>query len=129
MERIQPSVSAGDTFLVAQPFNHLYVVCSDPRIDTSKVLLVSFTTFRIKEEKCCMVERGEHPFIQHKSCIRYRDAKTASIDAIVRLVNANQMKRREPVSEDLLARIRKGAGESEYLPEEHRRLLQDQNLI
>jgi len=104
VKRPRPTVSAGDTFLVVHPFNHLYVVCSDPAIDSTQILLVSVTTFRPKEETCCILTAGEHPFVQHRSCIRYRDARIAS---------AGELVRREPVSGELLARIRDGAGESE----------------
>jgi hypothetical protein len=123
------NVRAGDTFLVAHPYNHLYVVCSEPEIDPTRVLIVSFTTFKPKEETCCIVAAGEHPFIKHKSCIRYKDARTPSVRDLMRLLDGSQMTRREPVSAELLARIRKGAGQSDYLPEECRRILQDQFLI
>jgi hypothetical protein len=123
------SVKAGDTFLVVPPYNHLYVVCSDPAADPIRVLLVSFTTFKPKEEDCCIVVAGEHPFIRHKSCIRYKDARIASVEALISLLGGSQMTRQEPVSAELLARIRKGAGLSDYLPEECRRLLQGQSLI
>ena len=33
-------VQAGDTFLVTNPYNHLYVVCSDPALDPTRVLIV-----------------------------------------------------------------------------------------
>ena len=37
-------MNAGDTFFVAQPYNHLYVVISDPALDSSKIVMVNFTT-------------------------------------------------------------------------------------
>ena len=128
-KRPQPTVSAGDTFLVVPPYNHLYVVCSDPVVDSTQVLLISVTTFRPKEETCCIVAAGEHPFIKHRSCIRYKDAIIASVEDLIKLLNGSKMTKREPVSGDLLARIRKGACESDYLPEECRRVLQNQSLI
>jgi hypothetical protein len=121
--RRQDGVQAGDTFLVAPPYNHLYVVCSDPVADPAHVLLVSLTTFRPKEETCCLIAAGEHPFVKHRTCVRYKDARIASAEAILNLVRASQMHRRDPVSAELLARIRDGAGASDFLPEEHRRLL------
>jgi hypothetical protein len=73
--------------------------------------------------------KGDHPFIKHKSCIRYKDARVASLAQIRTLLNGGQMTRREPVSAELLARIRDGARESDFLPEEYRRLLQSQGFI
>jgi hypothetical protein len=129
LQRRQEPVNAGDTYLVAHPYNHLHVVCSDPAADTSKVLLVSITTFRPKEDESCILGKGDHPFINHKSCMRYKDARVASVAQIRTLLNGGQMTRREPVSGVLLARIRDGAGKSDFLPEECRRLLQSQGLI
>ena len=121
-------VHAGDTFLGPPPYNHLYVVCSDPALNSAKVLLVSFTTWKPKEENCCIVQAGEHPFIKHKSCIRYKDPGGASVASIQHLENCSHLKRREPVSPELLARIRNGACESEYLPVEWRRILESQSI-
>lgn len=129
LHRPQQPVNAGDTFLVAHPYKHLHVVCSDPAADTSKVLLLSITTFRPKEDESCILVKGDHPFITHKSCIRYKDARVASVAQIRTLLNGGQMTRREPVSAELLARIREGAEKSDFLPEEYRRLLQSQGLI
>jgi hypothetical protein len=124
-----PRVSAGDTFLVAHPYNHLYVVCSDPVVDSLRIVLVSITTFKPKEEACCMLAKGEHPFVKHRSCVRYKDARIATEGALMKLLSLSQMTVREPVSEDLLARIRTGARESDFLPEDCRRVLQNQSLI
>jgi hypothetical protein len=127
--RQQDSVQAGDTFLVVPPYNHLYVVCSDPIADSTRVLLVSLTTFKPKEETCCIIKAGEHPFVKHRTCARYKDARIASVKEILILVGASQMAKREPVSAGLLARIRAGAAQSDYLPEECRKLLLEQSLI
>jgi hypothetical protein len=93
VKRDQPTVSAGDTFLVSHPYNHLYVVCSDPAVDSSQILLVSITTFKPKEETCCILVKGDHPFIKHRSCVRYKDAKLASVDQLIRLLVKSLMSR------------------------------------
>jgi hypothetical protein len=122
-------VSAGDTFLLSHPYNHLYVVCSDPTLDAEHVVLVNFTTFEQEEESCCIVNPGEHPFITRKSCIRYKDARIAATVALRKLLDLGQMNRREPVSGDLLTRIRNGASESDFLPEGCRHIPEAQSLI
>lgn len=127
--RPRATISAGDTFLVAQPYNHLYVVCSNTAADQSRVVLVSFTTFKPKEETCCMVQPGEHAFVKRRTCVRYKDARIATVSDLLVLVDKQLMQKRDPVSADLLDRIRKGAAQSDYLPEECRKVLQDQKLI
>jgi hypothetical protein len=124
-----PEVSAGDTFFLAHPYNHLYVVCSDPAMDGENVVLVNVTTFAQEEEACCIINAGEHPFVTRKSCIRYKDARIAAVEAIRKLQDAGKMTSREPVSSNLLARIRDGASESDFLPEGCRRILENQFLI
>ena len=121
--------SGGATFLLSRPYNHLYVICSDPALDADKVVLVNFTTFEPEEETCCIVNAGEHPFITRKSCIRYKDARIATTAALRKLLDLGQMSPREPVSADVLARIRNGASESDFLPEGCRRILEAQSLI
>jgi hypothetical protein len=121
-------VIAGDTFLGPPPYNHLYVVCSDPALDPARVLLVSVTTWKPKEENCCIIQANEHPFVKHKSCVRYKDVGNASVASIQHLENLSGLKRRAPVSSELLARIRDGACESEYLPVEWRRVLESQSI-
>lgn len=129
LQRVRPTVSAGDTYLVVHPYNHLYVVCSDPAVDSTQVVLVSFTTFKPKEETCCTVQAGEHPFIKHRSCIRYKDARLTTVEGLIKLLELSLMDRRESVSAELLLRIRAGASQSDYLSEECRRVLQNQHLI
>ena len=65
-KRRQPelSVRAGDTFLLLRPHNHLYVVCSNPAIDSKHILIVNFVTCNHLEENCCLSSKGEHPFFK-----------------------------------------------------------------
>jgi hypothetical protein len=91
--------------------------------------MVSITTWKPKEESCCIIKAGEHPFVKHKTCVRYKDARIASAGQLLTLVDRSQMIKREPVSVELLARIRGGATQSDYLPEESRQLLQEQGFI
>ena len=122
-------MKAGDTFLLPHPYHHLYVVCSDPALDAERVVLVNFTSFEPEEESCCIVNAGEHIFVTHKSCMRYKDARVASVAAMKLLVKSGQAKPRTPVSDELLTRIRQGASKSVHLPEGCRRVLTDQSLI
>ena len=127
--RSSPKVSAGDTFLVVRPYNHLYVVCSDPAADPVYVVIVNFTTFRPKEEDCCIIKPGEHPFVEHRTCVRYKDARIVAVEDLMKLQASCHLQQKEPVSKELLARIRAVASQSDFLPEECRRFLHNQGLI
>ena len=52
-----------------------------------------------------------------------------SAEQIERLLSTSYFLSYPRVSEELLARVRNGARASEYIREEHRRLLMDQRLI
>jgi len=82
-----------------------------------------------RPEQCCIINAGEHPFVTRKSCIRYKDARIAAASDLRKLQDMGKMNRREPISGSLLARIRNGASESDFLPEGCRRVLEAQSLI
>ena len=102
-------MNAGDTFLPPKPYNHLYMVISDPALDADNLVIVNFTTFSTDEEDSCVAQAGEHPFLTRKSCVRYKDGRKTSVAALNELVKKGVMKPHKPLSSDLLERVRRGA--------------------
>ena len=62
-------MNAGDTFIDGM-YHHLWVVLSDPSVDADNVVIVNFTTHTVDEESSCVVQRGEHAFVKHKTAVR-----------------------------------------------------------
>ena len=122
-------MNAGDTFIPARFDNHLWVIVSDPAKDVANVVISNFTTFDGTEEESCVVNNGEHPFVRHKTVVRYRDAKTVSANDLKTLVKKGQLKPHMPLSAEILDRVRQGAGQSDFLPEQCRKILSNQGLI
>jgi len=122
-------MNAGDTFLPPRPYNHLQMVISDPSLDASKLVMVSFTTHTPNEEQLCIVEKGEHPFVIVKTAVRYKDARLASVVQLEMLVSRGMIQPHSPLSQDLLNRVRAGAALSDFLPEGCRKILAQQGLI
>ena len=122
-------MKGGDSFIPAKFDSHLWIILSEPSIDSENVVIVNFTTHTIDEEQYCLVHKGDHPFVKHKTAVRYRDAKTVSIDQLDTLVKASQLKPNRPLSATLLKRVRDGAAKSDFLPEGCRQILDDQALI
>lgn len=100
---------------------HLYFVISDPDVDNN-VLLVNLTTMRNKpgEDKSCILNIGDHPFIKHKSIIDYKRA--VSYDAI-RLLRAkfntslrSIIQFKEELDDEILLKIQQGAQTSPLFP-------------
>lgn len=72
-------MNGGDTFRIPQPGtsldSHLWIVISDPAVDDERILIVNFTTLRPDSDQACILVAGEHPFVQHQTCVNYGGAK------------------------------------------------------
>lgn len=122
-------MNAGDTFIDGK-YHHLWIILSDPAIDSEKLIIVNLTTHTIAEKSTCVLERGEHPFIKHKTSVRYSDARVVSSTNIATLRKAKLLTPREPCSADLLNKLREGASRDVHLlPEGCRQILDEQGLI
>jgi len=122
-------VNLGDTFIPPKPYQHLYVVISDPAIDPDHVVIVNFTSYDPDEEDCCIAQAREHPFLIHKSCVRYKDARVSALPALSDLVESGTMTTHKPLAKELLRRVQEGASKSDFLPEGCRKVLEDQGFI
>ena len=111
------TISQGDTLLPGQPPHHLWVVLTDPGDDSSKVVLVNLTSLRPNVDTTVILDRGDHPFVKHKTVINYGDAKFSSIRSINDGCENGIIKIRDPVSTKLLQRIKQGLLESKETPE------------
>lgn len=126
-------MNAGDTILVANPGSrfdkHLWVVLSDPAIDPERILIVNVTSHKPHHDQTCLLEAGEHPWLKWRSCIMYEGARVTSIADCDRVIKSGHVEFREPVSPELLQRIRDGAATTDRISLAHQRLLVDQGLI
>jgi len=116
----------GDTFLGGGEVhgeNHLWLVINDPSAHAGVALIVNVSTLRPNAETTCLVRRGEHPFIQHDSYVRYGSARQANVVDLEKLVKAGRLKPHQIASKVLLEKVRAGATASPLLVEELRALL------
>lgn len=79
------------------------------------VITCNFTDYSGHADKTCVVEIAEHSCITKRSVVNFRKADHCQsgepIEALSRLINNNY---KEPLSAELLARIREGALASRY---------------
>jgi hypothetical protein len=123
-------VQAGDTFvLVGAADRHLWVILSDPGLDPDRVLFVSLTSHDVTKEDVCLIAAGEHPFVQHQTCVFYEDIREAPLAVLDRLRDSGRLQPREPVSADLLDRIRRGVSLSRDIKLKYIEFLLDQGVI
>ena len=124
-------MKAGDTFTLKDKSvdSHLWVIVSDPAVDAERVLFVSMTTYDVTKEKVCLLDVGDHPFVKHRTCIAYDFAKVAPVHALITLRDQGHLSMGQPVSDELLERIRQGISLSRRINVEHVMLMIDQGLL
>src|ERR1051326_4869644 len=116
----------GDAFLGGGEVHgedHLWFVINDPSAHGDVALIVNVSTVRPNAETTCLLQRGEHPFIQHDSYVRYGSARGTNAADLDRLVKSRRLKPHQATSKMLLEKIRAGAKASPLLAEELRALL------
>ncbi len=121
----------GDTFLRTDSDKHLWIVLSDPEKDSDNVLLVNMTSWTATKESACILNRGDHPWIRHKTCINYDDFDTV-VTTLTDLQNAKDAGAvivQKPLSKAVLRRVLEGATASERLSLEKAEILENQGLI
>ncbi len=126
-------MQAGETFRstprAPTKDRHLWIIASEPSADPEHVLIVNVTTYEPGKDDSCVLEAGEHPFITHKSCVRYAGANVTSLAKIRKAITDGLVETHSPVRPDILAAVRDGAARSPYLRLAHRHLLERQGLI
>ena len=124
-------MEAGDTFYLPDKAadGHLWIVISDPAKNPDRVLLVSMTSYDVDKEDVCLIDAGEHPKVKHKTCICYKPARATSLENLRRLRDTGYLAMQEPVSAELLQRIRRGVSLSRRIDLEHIELMEEQELL
>lgn len=127
-------VKSGDTFINREfpgiP-SHLWVVLSDPRQNADRVLVVNVSSSKPGRDvdAACLLKPGDHPFISKESFAVYAKAYAPSVEKLREGLNHGLLRFHEPVSNQLLQRLRSGAMQSSDLPREYKELLTDQKLV
>jgi len=121
-------MEAGDCFTLTNVDDHFWIIISDPKQNTDRVLFVSFTTWDERKDPACMVGRGEHEWVTHESCIAYYYTKEAKLSQLLSLKDSGALKPQKPVSKELLKRIWLGAVASDDFKPTFLAILQGQGL-
>ena len=118
--------SPGVTFLIpSEKGRHLHFVLTPPvgKGDSKEVLIVGITSAEIDPEFA--LDRGDHPFIKHKSYLNYPMARIIFVKDIEKNLNASEMDERfllrETADELVIRYIVQGLLESRHSIPVHRR--------
>lgn len=122
----------GDAFLLEERSidPHLWIVISDPAIDAEQVVIVNLTSHDDPaKDASCLLQAGDHLWITHATCVRYKDARVVGEAQLDNLVSKKRLRPQEPVSDDVLTKIFRGAEATSLLPLKCRKILESQCLI
>ena len=120
-------IRIGDTLLL---HGHLCVVLSDPQQNPDEIVLAAFTTWEGYKDQTCLLHPGDHGFIRHDTCVDYELVpQVPSVEQLERGIRAGRITPGEPVSRELIERILRGADETDRIPMERWRILDDQGLF
>lgn len=127
---------AGTAFWVlTEAPKHLWFIISEPQIDDSRILYVNFTSYHAdrpaeaENDPACIVNPGEHPFVQHQTCVYYYGAQVGSLTTLENRYKAGRIRLDQPASSELLQKMRDCAGKSMYMETQHYQILEDQHLV
>lgn len=111
--------AAGDSFILrgrGERSPHLWVLLWGPSGSAEAFLAVSFTTLEPYKDQTCVIHPGEHPFVQHPTCVMYSDTRRITREKLETAFATRAAVPQEPVSPALLTRLRAGLFASRYSP-------------
>jgi len=125
-------MKAGDTFTFSPRVTdrHLWMVISDPEgFPDAPLVIVSLTSHDLSKDTACVLNLGDHRFIRHETSVNYRRARYVPNSTLDLLVARGDVIPNDPLTPDILQRVRQGAGDSIHIKEGFRKFLAGQRLI
>ena len=120
---------AGSTVLIPSAGgDHLHVVISDPSKyeghDGIRCLLVGISTANddTPYDKTCLLEVGDHEFINRTSYVRYNNAKFLLVESIYNNVESGAFIPKAQVSQETLQKITEGFYQSDRTKRKYKKL-------
>lgn len=104
-------MNAGDTFFLKRGVadRHLRVIISDPARFPDQVVFVTMTSFDVTKEGVCRIQPGEHDWVKNLTCIAYDRIAMCRAEDLENMAGGSLITWGNPVSQELLTRIRTGA--------------------
>lgn len=106
-----------------------WFIISDPRKNDQQIVIVSTTTNINRELSTCILRRGDHSIITTECEISYRHAMCKPIAWFHTQIEDKNLELKEQATDDVLDAILTGARQTDFLNEELRQILIDQQLI
>jgi hypothetical protein len=110
----------GDTVLIPAPGGsitpHLWIVVTEPSPETDLCVIVNLTTLRNSQDQTVALNRGDHPFINRPSSVRYSDARFADARRLRADIAAGTAIPHQPCRTEILRLVQDGISASPYTP-------------
>ena len=101
-----------------QDKKHLFIICTDPN-PVGEHLLVSISTLRNGCDQTCILQAGEHDFINRESFVDYSRPRIEGGNTLIKGVNDGLLISKPCISEGPFERICAGLLVSPHLPRKH----------
>ncbi|MGB2823129.1 MAG: hypothetical protein WBF17_19245 [Phycisphaerae bacterium] len=127
------NLAQGDVFWY-QPddpreIEHRVVVCSDPDLDPSSIVVVPITTWDEGKDESCLVTPDEYGVLTHVSCLDYRYAEIFTAADLSSALASGSIRPCPAVSRRVLEKILAGALDTRFLNPRCLYILTAQNLL
>ncbi|MCA1791520.1 MAG: hypothetical protein LC667_17225 [Thioalkalivibrio sp.] len=120
--------AAGDTFILTRETRetpHLWILLCGPAGPAGAFLAAHLASWKPGRDRTCILQAGEHPFVQHETYVVYNDTRRITGARLQELIATRQAFAREPVSPELLRRLVAGLLSSPYTPYAMKELARD----
>lgn len=104
------------------------MIISNPSVDPTRVVVVRFLSWHEWLEQSCVLEPGDHPFVRHRTCVDYFGAEFVTLDQLTSFDRTGDLKRKAPVSAEVLARIH-AAAETSDIRLKYYEVLREQGFV
>lgn len=88
-----------------------------------------FTTRRGACDEARIVCASEHPFVRHDTIVQYSAARIEPLTKFADLIRRQVIRTSDPLSPELLAKIRRSAENSGHIPNDAYAILRDQGFV
>ena len=127
-------ISVGDTFFADFPKEdpHLFFIVLDICKTKPHLFICSMlSSWKDKSPYCdnsCILDKGDHPFIRHKSYIAYRETLILTHEELLRLIQIGKFTIDKPATPELIRKIKNSALKSKFLPQNVRNYIIESEL-
>lgn len=94
---------------------HLFVILTNPVPPAGQVLMVPICTVRKNHDGTCILQPGDHVFIQHESYVAYAKCRVDQADTLHKGIDTGLITDRGLLAEKVFARILAGAKKSSQI--------------